>query len=152
MRRTIAGWGRDEVGDWFAELSCQHTQHVRHRPPFRVAPWVQTGEGRAAHLGAELECPRCDRAEMPDGLTVARTTDTWDENTLPVDLRRAHRVAAGRWALLHVVEGRLRFHADTDPPIDRRLGPGDEQPIPPEVDHAVTPDGAARFYLEFLGR
>ena len=66
MRRTISGWRSDEAGDWVAELSCGHASHVRHRPPFLVAPWVETAEGRTARIGAEWECPLCDRELRPD--------------------------------------------------------------------------------------
>jgi hypothetical protein len=65
--RTIVGFHADEVGDWVAELSCGHAQHVRHRPPFWPRVWVTTPEGRAEHLGSTLDCPLCDRGEPPDG-------------------------------------------------------------------------------------
>ncbi|HEX2218233.1 MAG TPA: DUF3565 domain-containing protein [Gemmatimonadales bacterium] len=42
-----------------ADLECGHTQHVRHDPPWQLRPWVITPEGREAHLGMVLECPRC---------------------------------------------------------------------------------------------
>jgi len=61
--RTIEGFFQDEVGDWVAELSCRHRQHVRHAPPFRARPWVLTEEGRAEHVGTGLDCPLCDRGE-----------------------------------------------------------------------------------------
>ena len=35
-------------------------------PPFINRPWVVTEEGRTAHLGALLDCPRCDAYEWPD--------------------------------------------------------------------------------------
>jgi len=60
MERTITGYHQDELGDWVAELSCGHNQHVRHNPPFRTAPWVLTPEGRAAHMGTPIDCPLCD--------------------------------------------------------------------------------------------
>jgi tellurite methyltransferase len=63
VQRTIVGWHLDEVGDHVAELSCGHGQHVRHQPPFRLAPWVETDEGRAARVGADWECPLCDRVD-----------------------------------------------------------------------------------------
>ena len=152
MRRTIVGFRQDDAGDWVAELSCLHGQHVRHAPPFRLAPWVLEEEGRAARIGTELECPLCDRAELPDGLRVVRTTDTWDESSMPAGLRRAHRLSAGVWGRLRVQEGRLRFRAATDPPLDVTVDPERPQPIPPEVDHDVEPLGTVRFSVELLRR
>lgn len=63
MKRGIVGYHRDEVGDWVAELACGHGQHVRHRPPLFLRPWVTTPEGRASMLGVELDCVKCDRGE-----------------------------------------------------------------------------------------
>src|SRR6476469_5469708 len=96
--RTIEGFHRDEAGDWIAELSCLHGQHVRHRPPFWDRPWVLDPAGRAAHVGERLDCPLCDRAELPDGLVTVRTAGPFDEKTLPAALRRDHLVAAHTWA------------------------------------------------------
>ena len=57
--RTITGFHQDELGDWIAELACGHAQHVRHRPPFWLLPWVLTAEGRAGKLGTPLPCAAC---------------------------------------------------------------------------------------------
>jgi tellurite methyltransferase len=133
-----------------AELACLHNQHVRHRPPFREASWVLDDVERAMRIGALLECPLCDRAELPEGLTVTRTTDTWDERTMPAALRRAHRMAAATWGRICVEQGRLRFVAATEPTLEVEVGPDAPQPIPPEVEHSVEPLGRVRFAVEFL--
>ena len=152
MQRTIAGFHQDEAGGWVAELSCLHGQHIRHNPPFRLAPWVLDDAERATRIGAPIDCPLCDRAELPSGLEVVQRTETWDERSMPTALRGAHRVGAGRWGLLQVEEGRLRFRASTEPPIDVLVTPEAPQPIPPEVEHEVEPLGCVRFFVEFLGR
>lgn len=56
---TITGFHRDEQQDWVAELSCGHTQHVRHRPPWMLRPWVIHEQGRKEHLGMTLLCKEC---------------------------------------------------------------------------------------------
>lgn len=150
VERAIEGFVEDDVGDWVALLSCLHRQHVRHNPPFRSAPWVLDDAARADRVGTTLDCPLCDRAELPADLVVARTTDTWDEHSMPAGLRRAHRVAARTWGRLVVEAGALRFRASTDPPTDVILGPGATQPIPPSVEHDVEPRGPVRFRVEFL--
>jgi cytochrome c-type biogenesis protein CcmH/NrfF len=63
MERTITGFHRDSDGDWVAELSCGHGQHVRHRPPFQQRPWVLDDAERDARIGAALDCPLCDEDE-----------------------------------------------------------------------------------------
>ncbi|HVW87967.1 MAG TPA: DUF3565 domain-containing protein [Gaiellaceae bacterium] len=61
MERTIVGFHEDDEGFWVAELSCGHNQHVRHRPPFELKPWVLADETRNARIGTERDCPLCDR-------------------------------------------------------------------------------------------
>ncbi len=152
MERTIAGFDQDDAGHWVAELSCLHGQHVRHQPPFRLAPWVLDDTGRAARVGSPLDCPLCDRAELPAGLRVVRASEVWDERTMPAGLRRSHRVAAGVWGRLQVRHGRLRFRAHTHPALDVVVEAGAAQAIPPEVEHQVEPDGEVSFLIEFLRR
>ncbi len=60
MKSQIIGFHQDEFGDWVAELSCNHNQHVRHQPPFQLRPWVTSEQGRLQQLGVQLECRKCD--------------------------------------------------------------------------------------------
>jgi tellurite resistance-related uncharacterized protein len=152
MERTILGFRQDDAGEWVADLSCLHRQHIRHRPPFRVAPWVLDDAERAGQVGSALDCSLCDRVELPDDLHVVRATDVWNEETMPSGLRRRHRVAAGTWGRLQVQEGELRFRLSTQPALDLIVRPDCPQPIPPEVDHEVEPLGRVRFFVEFLRR
>jgi Protein of unknown function (DUF3565) len=61
--QAIVGFHRDEQGDWVAELECGHGQHVRHRPPWELRPWVMSEVGRQAHLRKMLRCLRCDEED-----------------------------------------------------------------------------------------
>jgi tellurite resistance-related uncharacterized protein len=150
--RTIDGFHQDAEGDWVAELSCLHSQHVRHRPPFVDRPWVTTAAGRAERIGTGWECPLCDRAELPDGLELARTAGPFDRATVPAGLLRDHRVAERTWARLRVLDGSLVLRMATDPPFERTVTAGGSQAIPPTVRHAVTPSEACRFAVDFLAR
>ena len=150
VHRAMTGFRRDDDGDWVAELSCLHSQHIRHQPPFWEAAWIEDDEARAERVGEPLACPLCDRAELPEGLRPTRTTATWDASTVPAALLRAHRVAAGTWGLLEVDTGEVRFHAATNPPIDVVVTPDRAQPIPPELDHHIEPSEDARFHVTFL--
>ncbi len=150
VRRAIEGFHQDDVGDWVAELSCLHGQHVRHRPPFWDRPWVLTEPGRRDHVGALVECPLCDRAELPDGLHVVRVAGPFDEETLPAALRRDHQVAARTWAVLAVLDGAAGFEMATVPAIERRLVTGEVQAIPPSVRHRVVVTGPVRLEVRFL--
>jgi hypothetical protein len=62
VQRAIVGFHQDEKSDWVAELACGHGQHVRHRPPWTVRPWVLTPEGRRTRIGQTLDCKLCDQA------------------------------------------------------------------------------------------
>jgi tellurite methyltransferase len=148
--RTIDGFHQDEVDDWVAELSCLHNQHVRHRPPFWDRPWVTEASGRDRRIGAEIDCPLCDRAELPPELAVARTAGPFDAATVPAALQRAHRVAVRTWGLLRVLDGSLFFTIETNPPQSKQLEAGDTQPIPPDTPHAVHLQGPVRFAVDFL--
>ena len=118
MERAITGFSRDELADWFATLECGHRQHVRHKSPFFIRPWVESEEGRAALLGQPLNCVRCDRLELPAGLG------------------RDHAIKQGSWGLLHVLEGSLTLHihgAEHQANADETLA------IPPVALHYVRP-------------
>jgi tellurite methyltransferase len=150
VERPITGYHRDEASDWVVELECGHNQHVRHRPPFQLRAWILDPVDRAARLGTTLECPLCERAEMPDSLRWVRTTPIWDQTTMPDGLRRIHRIAAGTWGRVVVHDGRLRFKAAVTPTLDVELRGGEMQAIPPGVDHEVEPLGVVRFSVEFF--
>ena len=152
MIRIIDGFHQDDEGDWVAELSCLHNQHVRHQPPFQDRPWVTSEEGRGQRIGTQLDCPLCDRMELPADLEVVRTAGPFDADTLPEGLRRAHLVAGRTWGVLRILEGEAVFAIDTSPPRSIRLHAGDEQPIPPGVPHLVRADEPVRLAVDFLVR
>jgi tellurite resistance-related uncharacterized protein len=152
MIRRIAGFHRDEAGDWVAELDCLHSQHVRHRPPFRERPWVQDPAGRRARIGTAIECPLCDRAELPAGLSLLRVAGPWDEETLPTGLRRIHRTAEGVWGVLRVTAGAAGIRIETTPTIERTVTAARSQAIPPATPHDVSVNAPVQLVVEFWGR
>ena len=66
MKRNIAGYDKDDAGDWRAKLDCGHYQHMRHEPPLITREWVLSEEGRASRLGEELNCKKCDERRPAD--------------------------------------------------------------------------------------
>jgi tellurite methyltransferase len=111
--------------------------------------WVLDPVEREGRLGTSVDCPLCDRAELPEAVRWARSA-SWDEGSLPAGLRRAHRLGSATWGRISVQAGRLRFTAATSPPIVRVLEPGLVQAIPPGVVHEVQPDGPVSFTLDFF--
>ena len=152
MRRKIVGFLQDEVGEWVADLSCLHRQHVRHRPPFQERTWVLDEAERAARISSDVECPLCNRAELPRELQVDRTAGPFDADSLPAGLRRDHRVGRGTWGLLRVVQGGAVIDIEVDPPIHVTLRAGEAHPIPPGVVHRVARVLDGVIEVDFLAR
>lgn len=140
----------DEHGEvWIAALDCGHRRHVRHRPPQSSYPWLTTEAGRAAKLGAPLECTRCAASELPDGASVYKTTAEFDEHTLPAGLRREHTTRGGVWGRAEVLAGTMRFVMPALG-IDREVIAGEHAIIPPELEHHVEPRPGLRMRVAFL--
>ena len=85
---------------------------------------------------------------LPPGLVAYRRTPVFTEETLPQALRHRHQTKAGVWALITIVEGRLRFRR-LDPPSETVLDPATPGVVAPEEPHEVEPLGAVRFFVEF---
>ena len=107
---------QDLDGDWVAELACGHSQHMRHRPPWQSRPWVADEAGRAAKLGAAIDCPLCDMPELPAAAREYKRTTTFIEATTPAALLRDHRTKPGVWARIVIRERATEVHA----PLSRR--------------------------------
>lgn len=85
---------------------------------------------------------------LPAGVAAYKRTPTFDQDSLPPGLRREHRTKAGVWALIHVVEGSLRYRI-LDPPSEEVLTPANPGVVRPEQPHEVEPIGAMRMFVEF---
>lgn len=55
----VLDFRQDEHGDWLAVLSCGHTQHLRHQPPWQNRAWVLDAQQRQAHVGEPFLCGWC---------------------------------------------------------------------------------------------
>ena len=150
MERTITGFHQDEAGDWVAELDCHHNQHVRNRPPFTVRPWVESESGRAAHVGAKLDCLLCDRLEMPSHLVPYKRTPMFSADTVPAGLLRQHSTRCGVWGRISVFKGRLRYTVEQPERSAIEIAAGHSANIAPQMLHAVKPLGEVEFCVEFF--
>jgi len=65
---TITGFRQDEDGHWIAELSCGHTQHLRHQPPWQSRPWVLDAQARQEKIGQSFRCGWCAQGADSDNL------------------------------------------------------------------------------------
>lgn len=86
--------------------------------------------------------------QLPPGLVAYKRTPVFDHDNLPAGLRREHRTRAGVWALIHVIEGRLRYRT-LDPMSEQILCPGTPGIVQPEQPHEVEPLGPVRLFVAF---
>ncbi|MBK5510332.1 MULTISPECIES: DUF3565 domain-containing protein [unclassified Pseudomonas] len=65
---TVTGFHQDEDGHWVAELSCGHTQHLRHQPPWQSRAWVLDPAQRIEKIGQPFDCGWCAQGSVSDNL------------------------------------------------------------------------------------
>ncbi|WP_454564891.1 DUF3565 domain-containing protein [Pseudomonas sp. AIG] len=65
---TIAGFHQDEDDHWVVELSCGHTQHLRHQPPWQSRAWVLDPAQRIEKIGQPFACGWCAQGSVSDNL------------------------------------------------------------------------------------
>ena len=149
MRRTIVAFGQDEAGDWVVGLSCLHRQHVRHRPPFDERAWVLDPTERDARIGSDVDCPLCDRGELPGELRLARSAGPFDQSRMPPGLLRSHRVPAGLWGVVRIHSGRVGLCLPTGSAA-LSIEAGRDAALPPEVPHKLVLAGPVELSIDLL--
>ena len=88
--------------------------------------------------------------DLPPGLEAYRRTPTFDQDSVPAGLRRAHHTKAGVWGRIVVEEGALLYRI-LEPEVEEQvLRPGEPGVVEPTIRHEVAPQGPVRFYVEFL--
>jgi hypothetical protein len=59
----IVDFRQDEDGHWVAVLSCGHSQHLRHQPPWQNRAWVLDARQRQARIGSHFACGWCNQGD-----------------------------------------------------------------------------------------
>jgi tellurite resistance-related uncharacterized protein len=77
-----------------------------------------------------------------------KATPTFDQDTLPIKLRKAHQTKAGTWGVIRVLEGKLRYVIE-DTHCETILTPECPGLVLPQQLHHVEPLGAMRMCVEF---
>jgi len=75
----ILDFRQDEERHWIAGLSCGHTQHLRHQPPWQNRDWVLDPQQRSAMIGQPFACGWC--AAEPDSTAQATLANDTDSDT-----------------------------------------------------------------------
>ena len=68
MKTKIIGFHQDEYDQWVACLSCGHSRHFRHDPPWQRREWVTSPHGRKAYIGFKLDCQVCESPEVGESI------------------------------------------------------------------------------------
>lgn len=90
-----------------------------------------------------------NRPQLPEGLEHVRTTDVFDQVTVPAGLLRAHRVADGVWGNLVVHTGTVTLVFDDEPDRPIAVSAGNTVAIPPARQHHLELARPATFAVEF---
>lgn len=146
----IAGFHQDAESHWVADLACGHTQHVRHKPPQEMRPWVLTEEGRRDKLGAMLPCPACRMPRLPEDVVEYKRTAEFDATSVPAGLLKTHLLKPGVWGELVVLAGYVVYVLEDQADATVVLREGLSGVIAPDTPHHIEPKPGARFFVRFL--
>lgn len=88
------------------------------------------------------------KISLPDGVEAYKKTAIFDQKSLPEGFRKNHNTKQGVWAVIHVLEGKLRY-VIADQSGEQILTPENKGIIFPEQIHRVEAIGKVSFYVEF---
>jgi tellurite resistance-related uncharacterized protein len=88
-------------------------------------------------------------AELPRQLSPYKRTATFDADSIPQGLLRAHQTKAGVWGKIVVVRGRLLLRILEPDLIETQIESGEHAVIAPLQRHEVEPSDDIEFYVEF---
>ncbi|WP_300651889.1 DUF3565 domain-containing protein [Pseudomonas sp.] len=71
----LIDFGQDADGHWLAILSCGHTQHLRHQPPWQNRAWVLDAKQRTSRLDQPFACGWCMAAVESGAANPGRLPD-----------------------------------------------------------------------------
>ena len=77
---------------------------------------------------------------LPPGLAPSSGSLNLTEDTVPAALQQEHRLAPGRWGVLHVFEGSVRF-VNLETGDEHDVSAPDLIIIHPQVPHKPAPHG-----------
>ena len=86
---------------------------------------------------------------IPPGLVPSSGSLEFTQDTIPEALQREHALGEGRWGVLHVFEGRLRF-VNLVSGEERVATAPDLITIHPRVPHKVAAEGPVRCRIDFF--
>ena len=108
-------------------------------------------------MSSTSECPSPPHAHPPTrrtndalhGLVAAGASPVFTRDTLPDALKAEHTLAPGRWAVLCVLEGSLRF-VNLETGEERTVSAPARVTIRPGLPHRVALEGPLRCRIDFF--
>ena len=82
---------------------------------------------------------------LTEGVSAYARTATFSARSLPGKLRKSHRIKAGTWAKIVILEGRLRYRILELDVRELELSPGCPGVVEPQVPHEVEAVEDVRF-------
>ncbi len=87
--------------------------------------------------------------KLPEGLVPSGGSLTFSEETIPEALQKEHKLASGRWGVLHVFAGTVRF-VNLETNEESEVSAPDHVIIHPEAQHRVVVTGPVRCRVDFF--
>lgn len=104
--------------------------------------------GRQCAAHRDRHCMSETAERLPAGVRAYKRTAVFDERTIPAALRQRHSTKPGVWALIRIIDGRLRYRV-IDTGEDSILDAQRPGLVLPAQLHEVEPLGPVRFFVEF---
>ncbi len=86
---------------------------------------------------------------LPRGLKPKGSSPTFSEESIPPALLEAHALGAGRWGVLHLLQGRALF-VDLETGDEHGLAAPARVTIAPQAPHALRLDGPMNCRIDFF--
>ena len=87
--------------------------------------------------------------QLPPGLFPSGGSLNFTESTVPEPFKEEHKLAVGRWGVLHVFEGVIRY-VDLENGNERCISAPDLVIIPPQTPHKISIKGPVLCRVDFF--
>lgn len=86
---------------------------------------------------------------LPENVNPYKKTATFNQETVPAGLLKAHTTKTGTWGKINIIRGKLLYVIETEPQESIELSPSKYGVVEPEVPHHVQLLGEVEFFVEF---
>lgn len=86
---------------------------------------------------------------LPSNVEAYKKTPIFNEDCIPAALLKSHQTMKDVWGKIVVLEGKLKYTIETQPPEEIELSEVICGIVEPQVLHSVMALGKVKFYVEF---